>query len=168
MGYDAKIILKAPYGLLNIRAKDEVCASLAASLGFDLPRQANTSVTKNNISALWLGPDEWLIKTHDGDETGLAAQLKQQTQHQHVAVTQMSDCYIVLEVSGAEARQVLCQGISIDLHPHHFRPGDCTRAGLAKTSALIHQLNDIPSYDIYVLRSYANYAQAWLNKAKGT
>ena len=32
---------------------------------------------------------------------------------------------------------------------------------------LLHQLDDVPSYDVYAWRSYADYLSSWLDKAMG-
>ncbi|HWT96564.1 MAG TPA: hypothetical protein VN229_03085, partial [Terriglobales bacterium] len=53
------------------------------------------------------------------------------------------------------------RGISLDLHPRVFGPGQCAQTGMAKANILLHQLDDKPSYDIYVLKSFSDYLFRW-------
>lgn len=167
MSYDVEIVQPSPYGLLNLRGAGDVCRQYGDVLGFELPRVPNSTTGNNGITAMWLGPDEWLIKTDDGKEGALADALRQAVKGQHAAVTPVSDAYQVFRISGSEARAVLNQGTGIDLHPRSFTPGKCVRTSLGKTGVILHQVDDTPSYDVYAWRSYANYVRLWLDKAAG-
>ena len=79
----------------------------------------------------------------------------------------VSDAYMIFTVSGNDARAVLNQGTGIDLHPRSFSPGTCVRTSMGKTGAILHQLDDMPSYHVYAWRSYADYLRLWLDKATG-
>lgn len=167
MSYKVNITQQLPYGLLNLRGDEQVCNTFNDALGFELPRTPNTTTGKGDVSALWLGPDEWLIKTNDGDEVALAGSLQQAVAGQHAAITQLSDNYIIFRVCGAESRAVLSQGAGIDLHPQAFKPGQCARTSMGKMGVILHQLDNEASYDVYALRSYADYLNDWLAAAKG-
>lgn len=86
----------------------------------------------------------------------------------HAAITPVSDSYRIFRVSGVDARAVLTQGTAVDLHPGSLSPGQCARTSLGKTGVLLHQLDDVPSYDVYAWRSYAEYLSLWLDRAMGT
>lgn len=168
MAYDVKIVQQSSYGLLNLRGAEPVCQQYDEVLGFELPYTPNTTTGSKDITAMWLGPDEWLIKTGDGDEVQLAAALEEAVKELHAAVTPVSDSYRIFRVSGVNARAVLSQGTAVDLHPGSFSPGQCARTSLGKTGVLLHQLDDVPSYDVYAWRSYADYLSLWLDRAMGT
>ena len=167
MPYDVNIILQLPCGLLNLRGAENICRRYGSVLGFELPRAPNSTTGNNDMTALWLGPDEWLVKTDDGKEIALANSLRQAVRGQHAAITPVSDSYLIFRISGNDARAVLNQGTGIDLHPRSFSPGKCVRTSLGKTGAILHQVDDTPSYDVYAWRSYANYLSLWLDKATG-
>jgi sarcosine oxidase subunit gamma len=57
------------------------------------------------------------------------------------------------------------KGCSLDLHPRVFNAGDCAQSGLARCHMLLHQINEIPTYDVYVHRSFSHYAWRWLEDA---
>ena len=167
MAYDVNIFQRPPYGLLNLRGTENVRRHFNGILGFELPQIPNTTAWGSDVTALWLGPDEWLIKTDDSKEPALSAALQEAVKGRHAAVTLISDSYVVFNVSGNGARAVLNQGTGIDLHPRSFAPGKCVRTSLGRMGVILHQVDGIPSYDIYSLRSYANYLSLWLDKAAG-
>ena len=167
MAYDVNITQQPPCGLLNLRGAENICRRFNNVLGLELPQTPNTTTADNDITAMWLGPDEWLIKTDDGREPALSAALLEAVKGQRAAVTVVSDAYMIFTVSGNDARAVLNQGAGIDLHPRSFGPGTCVRTSLGKTGVILHQSDDMPSYDVYAWRSYANYLSMWLDKAAG-
>lgn len=167
MAYDVNIVQQPPCGLLNLRGAEMVCRHYGAVLGFELPHVPNTTTGAKNITAMWMGPDEWLVKTGDGKEVTLADTLREAVRGQHAAVTTVSDSYRIFRVSGVDARAVLSQGTAVDLHPGSFTPGHCVRTSMGKTGVILHQVDDMPSYDVYVWRSYADYLSSWLDKAAG-
>ncbi len=167
MAYDVKIMQQPPCGLLNLRGAGLVCQHYDEVLGFELPYTPNTTTGNKDITAMWLGPDEWLIKTEDGKEVSLADALRKAVKGLHAAITPVSDSYRIFRVSGVDARAVLNQGTAVDLHPCSFGPGKCVRTGFGKMEVLLRQLDDVPSYDVYAWRSYADYLSLRLDKAMG-
>ena len=168
MAYDVNIIQQSPYGLLNLRGAEDICKRFNAVLGFELPRTPNSTTGNREITAMWLGPDEWLVKMDDGKEVALADALREAVKGRHAAITQVSDSCLVFRISGNDAAAVLNQGTGIDLHPRTFSTGICVRTSLGKMAVILHQVDDAPSYDVYIWRSYANYSSLWLDKAAGT
>ena len=168
MAYDVDIARHTHYGLLNLRGTEDVCRRFNGVLGLELPQTPNTATANGRVTAMWLGPDEWLIRTDDGNEPALSAALLEAVRGRHAAVTAVSDAYVIFTVSGQDARAVLNQGTGIDLHPRSFNPGTCVRTSLGKTGVILHQPGDKPYYDVYAWRSYANYLSMWLDKAAGT
>jgi sarcosine oxidase subunit gamma len=64
---------------------------------------------------------------------------------------------------GPGAREVLAKGCTLDLHPDEFKPGACAQSGLAKASVLLAMIDERPSFEIKVRRSFAEYVLLWLN-----
>ncbi len=140
-------------------------AAVGEALGLALPVEPNTAAGGGERSALWLGPDEWLVVTPPGAEGATCAALRAMRPGQHVAVTDVSEGRAVIGLAGAHARDVLAKGCPLDLHPRAFGPGQCAQSSLAKALVILHQLSDRPSYDIYVERSFADYLWMWLEDA---
>ena len=164
--YQAEVIERPPYGLLNVRAQRKDCDRLERPLGLTLPCSPNTTVGNDGLTAFWLGPDEWLIRTEDGEETSLAAEMRARARGRHVAITVVSDAYVVYRVQGRDSREVLCQGTGIDLHPSVFPPGRCVRTVYGKSTVILHYSGD-GCYEIYAWRSYARYLGEYLRASIG-
>ena len=138
--------------------------SAQGALGLDLPLAPNTATTQGKTTALWLGPDEWWIVTPD-PAADHAARLRTTLAGVHAAVTEVGESRCCIEVSGPKARDLLAKACPLDLHPRSFQPGTCAQSHLAKAAGLIHQTTDEPAYDLYVLRSFAEYLWHWLEDA---
>ena len=161
--------------IVDLRGNPEDAAFLdgaQGALGLALPLAPNTTATQGKATALWLGPDEWWIVTAaPGADpaadpgTDHAARLRTTLSGVHAAVTEVGESRTCIEVSGPEARDLLAKACPLDLHPRRFQPGACAQSHLAKAGGLIHQTSEEPAYDLYVLRSFAEYLWHWLEDA---
>ncbi len=151
--------------IINIRGNagdPAFAASVRAASGVALPTQANTVTVGGDLKILWLGPDEWWVVGPEGRSVDLLAGLRQAFQGQHTAVTDVSESRTVITLTGPKARDLLARGVSLDLHPRVFAAGHCAQTSLSKANVLLHQTDDRPSYDIYVLKSFADYLWQWM------
>jgi sarcosine oxidase subunit gamma len=151
--------------IINIRGDAQDGAFTAAvknATGCDLPAAANTVASAGDVRILWLGPNEWWVVGTDARRAGLIDGLRQAFAGQHTNVTDVSESRTVITLSGPAARDVLARGISNDLHPRVFGPGQCLQTSLSRTNVLLHQVGDEPAYEIYVLKSFADYLWRWL------
>jgi sarcosine oxidase subunit gamma len=80
-------------------------------------------------------------------------------------VVDVSDSRAVITLSGPRALDVLAKGCPLDLHPRVFSPGRCAQSLLAKAHVLLHRVDDAPTFEIYVHRSFADYLWTWLEDA---
>jgi sarcosine oxidase subunit gamma len=146
--------------IINIRgdAGDGAFTSAVKNAtGCDLPLAANTVAQAGDVRILWLGPNEWWVVGTDARRAGLIDGLRQAFAGQHTNVTDVSESRTVITLSGPAAREVLARGVSLDLHPRAFGPGQCAQTGLSRANVLLHQLDETPAYEIYVLKSFADY-----------
>lgn len=155
-------------GLLDLRldpADPAVRNAAEAVLGLALPREPNRIVDGEGRSILWLGPDEFLVVSEPRGEMALAEALRQALRDHHAAVTDVSDGRTTIEIAGRHARDVLAKGCGLDLHPRVFASGKCAQTGLAKARILLRQIDERPSFEIFVERSHAEYLWLWLKDA---
>ena len=155
-------------GLLVLRgdsAGAEFRSTVSAVLGLDPVVEPLTAARKRDVSMLWLGPHEWLVVTPDRRAERIERTLRDALEGQHAALTDVSHARSVLVLSGPDARAVLAKGCPLDFHPRVFGPGRCAQSRLAKCQVLIHQTDAAPAFDIYVQRSFAEYAWTWLEDA---
>jgi sarcosine oxidase subunit gamma len=150
---------------LNFRtdpSDSRVAEGVRKALGFVLPKDPNTAASAGGRSALWLGPDEWLIVGGEGEESLLTRVLHTARGETVGSVVDVSANRTVIELSGPAARDVLAHGCLVDLHPRAFGPGRCAQTLLAKAQVIVHQVNDAPTFHLYVRTSFAWYVAEWL------
>jgi sarcosine oxidase subunit gamma len=104
-------------GQVNVRASGEVAARVGRALGLVLPVEPNTVSTSGERSALWLGPDEWLVVDGLTRVGGIEAVVRQAFTPDWGSVVDVSANRSVVELSGPHARALLAKGCSLDLHP---------------------------------------------------
>lgn len=149
-------------------AGDAAFASIVTELlGTALPTEPMTAATAGEVSILWMGPDEWLVIVPPGRREHLPATLSHALEGVAAAATEVGESMTVIGLSGPHAREVLAKGCTLDLHPRVFGPGKCARTLLAKTGVALHQTDAGPDFEIYVHRSFADYAWRWLEDAGG-
>ncbi len=134
-----------------------------------LPTEPGTTASKGQITALWHGPDQWLLTCPADDAAFFINTLRQALADSHAALTDISDGRIALTLAGPSARDVLAKGCPLDLHPRAFRPGQCAQSLLAKASVLLHLRDDDPQtgpiFELFVARSFSHYLWIWLEDA---
>lgn len=166
----AGVLLSEQTGLdqINLRGDPSAAAFLQGArnaLGYALPVEANTVSAGSSSRALWLGPNEWLVVAPLGESAGLAGALRGALGGQHAAVNEIGDARMVISLKGKNSREVIMKGCPLDLHPGTFGPMRCAQSRLAKANVIIEQRDDQPSYDLYVMRSFARYLWQWLEDA---
>jgi sarcosine oxidase subunit gamma len=150
---------------INLRgnAEDRQFADALLSVtGLRLPAEANSFTTEGALACLWLGPDEWLILGPGGGEHEIAARLRAALGDIHAAVTDVSEARTTIAVAGPRGRELLVKGTSIDLHPRVFGPGRCAQTGFAGANIILRQTDELPSFEILVLNSFAESLWNWL------
>ena len=163
-------------GMVNLRLdpSDEIAMNaFAEAFGFALPAQPNTSAGNGEASALWLGPDEWwIVSPGPGPEAGpeLADKLRAALADHFAAVTEVGEGRTCIRIAGPKARALLQKGCPLDFHPRAFEAGHCAQTILAKATVAIHLSADEsaangPAFEVYVLRSFAEYLWAWIEDA---
>ena len=150
---------------VNLRADPtdaNLMQRLASSLGgLALPVMPNTVTSKGDRRALWLGPDEWLIVGPDGKQAALTEALRVGLGGVFVSIVDVSANRTVLEIRGSKARDLLANGVAIDLDPRSFGPGSCAQTLLAKVQVIIERRDEIAFY-VYARTSFATYVADWL------
>ena len=155
-------------GQIDLRGDPEDAGFLGAveqAIGFALPLEAGTTASRRGLTALWLGPNEWLVVAPPDGQGAVAEALRAALKDLWAAVTDVSDGRAVIGLSGRHARAVLMKGCSLDLHPRVFGPGRSAQSAVARALVLLHQTDETPSYDLYVHRSFAEYLWLWLEDA---
>lgn len=150
-----------PARRISLRARRDGVAALSPALGLELPTKPKTSATANGRSALWLGPDEWLVidETEGGEPQADLAGVS--VLHSAVDISHRSAAIIV---SGAKAADVINAGCPQDLGLQAFPVGACSRTVLGKIEIVL--LRTAPNtFRVECWRSFADYAFSYLSDA---
>ena len=153
-------------GMIDLRglATDrKFIAAAKLALGLDLPRAPRTTAAWGDVKALWLAPDQWLILTTAANATPLLEALRKALGSVHSLAVDVSDMRAVIRLQGAEARNVLLKGSSLDLLSDAYGAGTARRFRFAEIAALLDVVEE-DVFDVYVFRSYAEDAWGWLAK----
>ena len=117
-----------------------------------MPLEPNTSQGFDHGDVLWLSPTEWLMVRRDERAPLL---------DERWWLDQTSG-YAALEVSGAEAPELIAAGCSVDVHPRSFPPRRCAQTLFAKTSIVLFCVDGAPTYRLTVRRSHAAHLWRWI------
>ena len=149
--------------LVNVRGDTRDAAFVSAVesvIGCRPPEKTNTIARGNGYDMLWLGPDEWLVRSamaHDATRTApLQAKLGAAFVGVFASAVDIGSGYTVLEISGTRTREVLARGCPLDLHPKLFGEGQCAQSHYFKASMTLLPTG-ADSFDIVVRRSFADY-----------
>lgn len=129
------------------------------AIGSKLPASPKRSVF-GDICFLGLGPRTWLAIAK-ADSPTLANRLRLAF-GDSAAVTDQSDGYAILRIAGEKARSTFEKGLAVDLHPHVFGPGDVASTTCAHINVIIWQIDEGPTYEVAIFRSYAASFCRWL------
>ncbi|PZT71304.1 sarcosine oxidase subunit gamma [Streptomyces sp. SW4] len=148
---------------LRLDAKGAAAEAVGLALDLPLPLQPNTVVRAGESTALWLGPDEWLLVGPPGAERDLEGRIREAAGDAFVSVTDVSAQRTTVLVSGPRARDLLAHGCSLDLHPRAFGPGRCAQTTLSRAQVVL-VARDEPKAGFWVLvrSSFAGYLADWL------
>ncbi|HEY3481256.1 MAG TPA: sarcosine oxidase subunit gamma family protein, partial [Streptomyces sp.] len=150
---------------VNVRldAKGAAADAVGLALGVTLPLEPNTVVRAGKLTALWLGPDEWLVVGPPGAERDLESRIRAAAGDEPVSATDVSAQRTTLLVAGPRASDLLAHGCPLDLHPRAFGPGHCAQTTLARAQIVL-VARDAPGTGFWVLvrSSFAGYLTDWL------
>lgn len=135
-----------------------------ASFGLDLPDGPRVA-SGPGVSFLGTAPDAWLALAPRAEQelaTSLARDLADLA-----SISDQSDGYAVLRLSGPRVRDTLAKGSSIDLHPSAFGPGSAAVTSAAHIGVILWRMPGpdapAPVFHLAVFRSYAESLWHWLS-----
>jgi sarcosine oxidase subunit gamma len=148
---------------VRLDAKGAAADAIGLALGLQLPTEPNTVVHTAELTALWLGPDEWLLVGLPGTERDLETTIREAAGDEPVSVTDVSAQRTTLLVAGPRARDLLAHGCSLDLHPRAFGPGRCAQTTLGRTQVvLVSREESRAGFWVLVRSSFAGYLTDWI------
>jgi sarcosine oxidase, subunit gamma len=163
------LAVRSDIGTLNLRGGDAAFnEAIMQTLGAALPTIPNTTKRVDQFELKWLGPDEWLLHTPYDQADAIEAALSTTLAECHHALVNVSDQWLLLNLSGPQSREVLACGCPLDLHENAFRPGTCAQSYFLKAPVILSRPDAELRYDILVARSLAEYCWSVLLDSAAT
>lgn len=150
---------RANLGIVSVMARKGVDRdAIGAALGAEMPHGPHATFVGAR-TVVGTGPGTWLVFADDADPD--FAEALAETLAGLASVSDQSSAYVVQRLSGPEARVLLQRGIAIDLDPNVFRTGTAATTVIAHIAVILWRVDDGPTYDIAIFRSYAGSFDHW-------
>ena len=148
-----------PAERMSLRAPEASVAALSKALGVTLPRKPKASGSKAGRTALWLGPDEWLVIDEVGNDP-LADCAAVTSLHSAVGISHRN---IAIAVTGPGAAAAINAGCPQDLSLDTFPVGAASRTILGKAEIVL--LRNAPdAFRVECWRSFSDYVFTFLSE----
>jgi sarcosine oxidase subunit gamma len=157
----ARLSVLPPAERISLRAPAASVAALSRALGLDLTVKPKTSASSGGRTALWLGPDEWLVIDQTGDPLADCAKVK--ALHSAVGISHRN---VAISVSGPGAEATLAAGCPQDLSLQTFPVGACSRTILGKVEIVLLRTAE-DAFRVECWRSFSDYVLDFLTEAAG-
>ena len=158
-----------PIMKLIIRGKKrEFISAVGKSLNMLLPTEANTSSQSEELTALWLSPDEWMIysnKTMDenSNEYQIEKLLNKNISNLNLgAVTDVTDQFVLINLKGNKIYDLFQTGSPYNFNNFKNKKGSVTQTILAKIDVIIQNQNK-NEVNLFVRRSFSQHLFSWMN-----
>lgn len=145
---------------ISLRAREDAIPAISKALGLILPTRPKTTASKGDRSALWLGPDEWLI-IDNVDSSAVAELAEAKVLHSAVDISHRN---VGVLISGKGAAAVINGGCPQDLSLTAFPVGAASRTVLGKIEIVLWRLAE-NEFRVECWRSFSNYAYAFLQES---
>ena len=161
---------KTPVGKINLRGnlENKDFASTAGKiLGMILPNESCSVSTKEKITCMWLGPNEWLLVSNDtitknSNDYELEKILFNDISKTNLgAVTNVSDQYTIFNLTGSNIIEILSKGCPFDFNSVSFGNNKVVQTILNHIDVTIHKKNE-SNVDLYVRHSFSKHLWDWL------
>jgi len=150
-------------GKINIRGKSsdkEFMKNIGSALNLVLPIEPNVRIFNNNISIMWLGPNEWLVITPENEKDGIISLLNSNLNPQKTAITDVSFNRTILRLEGEKVYTLLSKFLVANLEKILKTNFSVTQTIFIKIPVLFVRNNtdeEPTSLDLHLNRSHTKY-----------
>ena len=158
-----------PVMKLIIRGKKrEFLSAIGKSLNLLLPTESNTSSRSENLTAIWLSPDEWMICSNEtinsqNNDYEIENLLNKSISKTNLgAVTDVTDQFVMINIKGDKIFDLFETGSPFNFNDFRNKKGSVTQTILAKIDVIIHNQNQ-NEVNLFVRRSFSQHLFSWMN-----
>ena len=159
---EVTLIPLGPRSQIGVRARGDAPARVAARLSLSALPAPNRFTETPLGDCIWLGPAEWLVVGEPSSHAATLEALEGAVGPDDGSVVDLSASRVRFELRGPASREVLASCCALDLHPRVFGPGQCSQTLLGKAPVLLCQVDEVPTYHLFVRPSFASYVVSWL------
>ncbi len=150
-----------PRERISLRADEKTAKALGKALGVDLPFKPGSAVSKGGKTALWIGPDEWLLI---GPDNGSISTTLSQTGKQVFSIADISHRNTAVTITGPNSTAVLNSGCPRDLSLAAFPVKSCSRTVFGKAEVVLWRIRK-EEFHLECWRSFSDYVWKYLADA---
>jgi sarcosine oxidase subunit gamma len=154
-----KLATLPPAHRISLRAPAASVDALSRALGLTLPQKPKTSASIGSRTALWLGPDEWLVIDDAKDPLEECRAIE--ALHSAVGISHRN---VAISVTGPGAENTISAGCPQDLSLAAFPAGACSRTILGKVEIVLWRTGE-DSFRVECWRSFSDYVFTFLIEA---
>jgi len=161
---------KTPIGKINLRGNIEnkdFVSKVGKILGIILPKESCSTSTKEKITSLWLGPNEWLIVSNEKMPRDVNTYDLENILYDNISktnlgsVTNVTDQFTIFTLSGSNIIKTLSKSCSFNFELDNFTNSKVVQTILNHIDVTIHKRSE-DNFDLYVRRSFAKHLWDWL------
>jgi sarcosine oxidase subunit gamma len=120
-----------------------------------LPTKPNTTAGSDTLTALWLGPESWLLVAGGASSLTDFVAKRDALNQKGGALFDVSASRVAWAIAGPRAAQVLAKGCPLDFHPRAFAVGACAQSVYGDVNVLIEKRDETPTFTLMAARSLA-------------
>ena len=158
-----------PVMKLIIRGKKRnFLSAVGKSLNMVLPAKANTSTQSDNMTALLLSPDEWMVFSNSVVKENINSYETETLLNKNIsklnlgAVVDVTDQYIRITLKGDKIYDLFETGSPFNFNEFRNRIGSVAQTIIAKIDVIIHNQNQ-NEVNLFVRRSFSEHLFSWMN-----
>jgi sarcosine oxidase subunit gamma len=148
--------------------KREFLSAVGKSLNILLPTESNTSTTSQDLTALWLSPDEWMVFSNEinlmeSNIYPIEEKLIQNISKLNLgAVVDVTDHFVMINIKGSKIYDLFQTGSPFNFNQFKNKKGSVTQTILAKIDVIIQNKNT-ENVNLFVRRSFSEHLFSWMN-----
>jgi sarcosine oxidase subunit gamma len=158
----------SPVMKINLRGKKrEFLTNVGKNLNMILPTEANTSTTSDQLTAIWLSTDEWMIVSNelvskDTNKYELNEMLFNSISKTNLgAVIDITDQFVQLELKGENIYEIFSAGSPFNFNEFKEKKGSTTQTVLNHIDVILHNKGE-NIVNLFVRRSFAEHLYSWI------
>jgi len=166
---DLKINPINPIAKINLRGnKSEFITAVGKSINLILPNEPNTSRSSEKLTAMWLGPDEWLLVSNNivkqqNDIYELENSLKNTISKVKLgSVVNVTDHFIMINLEGNKVYDLLSSSCPFNFNKFVKNKGSVVQTLFAHIDVILHH-KDTNNLNLFVRRSFSEHLFSRMN-----